>query len=102
MFAYIKSLYLNLCDKGLRVPVVYDAVTKLPSVTLFFTYITFLMVVISLVLLHLDKQLWQATVTTICVWVLAVVFYRLRALDKVDVNLKNESIDLEDNQKDGK
>lgn len=96
MIKFIKSIYNNMSETGIKFPFAYDAISKKPSVTLFFAYITFILMVVSLVLLHLTKVLLQATATSILVWVIAVVFYRLRELDKFKINLKDQSIDLED------
>jgi hypothetical protein len=63
--------------------------------------------VISLICLHFFKQILEATLLSVFIWVLALVFYRLRELDKINLNLKTGSIGLEDddistNNKDGK
>lgn len=99
MFKWLKEVYHGMSEKGIRFPYAYDPVTKLPSVTLLFAYITFVGMITSLVLLHLYKQVLEATVISIIVWVLAVVFYRLRQLDKVKIDIKDQSIDLEDDTK---
>ena len=96
MFKFIKESYRNVCEKGLRVPFAYDSFTKQPSITLFFAYVTFVVMMLSLIGLHIYKQILQATLLSVLVWVLAVVFYRLRELDKVKIDLKDQSIDLED------
>lgn len=96
MFHGLKSFYSNICEKGLKLPFIYDAVSKLPSVTLFFAYVTFLVMLVSLICLHFFGQILQATIASILVWVLAVIFYRMRELDKINLNLKTGSIDLED------
>jgi hypothetical protein len=51
---------------------------------------------LSLIGLHVYKQILQATLLSVLVWVLALVFYRLRELDKINLNLKTGSIGLED------
>lgn len=96
MFKWVGKLYNNLSDKGIKFPFAYDPITKGPSVMLLFAYITFVFMMLSLIGLHIYKQILQATLVSIVVWVLAVVFYRLRELDKVKIDIKNQSIDLED------
>lgn len=96
MFKFIKNAYNDACTKGVKFPFAYDAISGKPSVTLLFAYITFVVMMFSLIGLHIYKQILQATLVSILVWVLAVVFYRLRELDKVKINLKDQSIDLED------
>ena len=96
MIKFIKSLYNNMSETGIKFPFAYDALSKKPSVTLLFAYITFLMMVASLVLQHLKLVTLESTITMIIVWVLALTFYRLRELDKINVNLKTGSIGLED------
>lgn len=96
MFRWIGKLYNYLADNGIKFPFAYDPTTKSPSVTLLFAYITFVFMMLSLIGLHIYKEILQATIVSIIVWVLSVVFYRLRELDKVKIDIKNQSIDLED------
>lgn len=99
------SFYTKWSEEGLRLPSSYDPVSKLPSVTLFFSYISFFIMVISLIGLHFYKQFLEATIISVFVWILSVVFYRLRELDKISLNVKTGSIGIEDDnlsQKDAK
>lgn len=96
MLNFIKTIYKEMCETGIKFPFAYDPVTKAPSVTLLFAYITFVTMMVSLIGLHIYKQILQATLVSILVWVIAVVFYRLRELDKFKIDLKNQSVELED------
>ena len=96
MFKAIKNFYGNICEKGLRIPFAFDSVTKQPSITLFFAYVTFVVMMLSLIGLHVYKQILQATLLSVLVWVLAVVFYKFKEFDRFKINLKDQSVDLED------
>lgn len=96
MLSSLKALYNAMADTGIKFPFAYDALYKKPSVTLLFAYVTFCLMVTSLIVLSLKLVTLESTITIIATWVLAVVFYRIRELDKVNVNLKTGSIGLED------
>ena len=86
--------------QGLSFPYAHDPVAKQASVTLFFVYITFLIAAASVIALHFRPELIMATGTSIGFWALAMVFYRLRQLDKAGVNLKTGQITVEDDSDD--
>jgi hypothetical protein len=96
MLKFFKQIYLDMCEQGIRFPFSYDPVSKSPSVTLFFAYISFITMFISLVLLHIYKQLLEATIVSTFIWIISVTFYRLRELDKINLNIKTGGISLED------
>ena len=96
MFKFLKNLYKKWSEEGLRIPFAFDSVTKQPSITLFFAYVTFVVMMLSLIGLHVYKQILQATLLSVLVWVLAVVFYKFKEFDRFKINLKDQSVDLED------
>lgn len=97
MLQKLKDLYLKLSTEGVKVLFIYDGSTKQPSITLTFAYVAGLMTMLSLVALHLKDTLLTATSMTMLFWAIAVVFYRLRKLDKVKFDLDDKSIELEGN-----
>lgn len=96
MFKFLKDFYNSMCEDGLRIPFAFDSVSQKPSITLLFAYITFVLMTLSLIGLHFYKEILQATLVSILVWVLAVVFYKFKEFDRFKVNLKDQSVDLED------
>lgn len=91
----ISQLWKSWSEDGLRWPFVHDPVTNKPSITIMFPYITFVLMFISIILLHLKPGLIIATSVTIVVWVLSVVFYMIRKLHKASIDLDDQSISLE-------
>lgn len=96
MINKLKQIWKNWCDVGVRLPYLYDPTTELPSITLGMLYITSLIMFTSLIALHFQDNLLTSTLTTVMVWLLAYVMYRLRKLDKVKFDLDDKTIELED------
>jgi hypothetical protein len=89
------NLFKKWSQIGVMWPFVHDGSTKKPSITIAFAYVSYLMVVISVVCLHFKPELLTATLTTISVWLAAVVFYMLRKLTKAKVDLDDRSFELD-------
>lgn len=83
-----------MMDSGIHFPYAYDPVEAKPSITLLFPYVTFILAVISLIALHFRPELLTATLTSIAFWGIAVVFYRLRKIDKLKFNLRDQSVEV--------
>lgn len=100
MLKALKNFFNKSATEGMKVPFVYDGDSQKPSVTLLFAYVTFILAVISVICLHFWKELITASATSIIFWIVSVVFYRLRRLDKAKINIKDQSIELdgEDNK----
>jgi uncharacterized membrane protein len=76
----------------------YDGATEKPSITLLAFYLGIMLSVISLILLHIDKDKYLiATGSTLLFLGMTFIFYRIRNLDKVKIDLDDRSIELEDN-----
>jgi hypothetical protein len=74
----------------------HDSVTDKPSVTLLIFYTGLILSTISIALLHQDPDKYlSATLVTLLFLSLGFVFYRLRNLDKVKLDLDDKSIELE-------
>lgn len=95
MFKSIANKWRKWAKEGIYVPFVHDPETNSPSVTLLFPYITFIITVISLIATHFYPDMLQATAMSLLFWAVSVIFYRLRKLDKVKINLKNQEIELD-------
>jgi len=84
--------------EGMKWPFVHDPVKGKPSVTLLFFYITFCLVTVvtgtSSTMLIIKGQYLQATFMPLMLWILGFVFYRLRRLDSVKINLEEKSLEL--------
>lgn len=95
MFSYLKKHWNKWGERGLRLPFIYDAASKKPSVTVMFTYLTFLISAASVVALHFYPSLIIATTTSIIFWLVATVLYLLRKLQKASFDLKEQTFSLE-------
>ena len=95
MLKKLSALWEKWSTDGLRVPFIWDATTNKPSMTLMFPYIGFLLCIISLIALHFSASLFLATATTIGFWVLGVVFYLMRRIQKMRLDLDDKEIELE-------
>ena len=82
-------------------PFVHDPVKKSPSVTLLFFYISFGLAALSVgsssAMLILKGEYLSATFMPVLMMYSGFIFYRLRRLDSIKINLEEKSIDLEGN-----
>jgi hypothetical protein len=95
---FFKDLWNYAGEQGIRMPFIWDPVSKAPSITLMFTYITGFMAIVSTIALHFKPDLLVATGTSIAFWALAQVLYMVRKITKAGFNLKDRSITVEDNE----
>jgi len=89
------KLWKKWCEEGLRWPYLHDPVTKKPSVTLLFPYITFLIAMISVISLHFYPTMLVPSGVSIVFWAISVVFYMIRKLNKAKFSLSDQSLELE-------
>lgn len=99
MLQCIKDWFKFSSEKGLNFPFAYDSTTGKASVTLYFAYISFFVMMASVLALHFDLKLVTATIITIIIFVLCAVFYLMRRINSFKADLKNESIQLDNNEK---
>lgn len=102
MIQKLKDFIKGLSTMGINFPYAFDPVTKQASVTLLFAYTTFLLTIVSVIALHFKLDLLVATITTMGFWVIAVIFYLIRNLQKAKFDLDDKSFELEgedDNEK---
>ena len=95
MWSTIKQLWNDAAEKGMKVPYLHDPVRKQPSITLAFPYITFLGTFISIIFLHFYPTILLATMATMVFWIISVIFYLMRNLQKAKVDLDDKSFELE-------
>ena len=85
--------------EGMKWPFVHDPVRQQPSVTLLFFYISFFLassaVFTSSIMLILKGDYLIATFMPMIMMYSGFIFYRLRRLDSVKIDLENKSINLE-------
>ena len=99
MLSKISALWQKWSDVGMRFPYAYDPTTGKPSITLLQFYVSWVVVFCSLFALHFKASLWPATAGCMLWWVLSVIFYRMRRLDKAKIDLDDKSIELESTEK---
>lgn len=93
----IKDFWNSISKEGMHMPFVHDARTGKPSITLLFAYMTFILAFVSSVMLHFNSDIMMATFTSILFWVVSVVFYRLRNIDKAKIDFDDKSLELSGN-----
>lgn len=107
MWQSIKDWFTNSSTTGIHFPYAYDADKGKPSVTLFFSYVAFYALIVSLLILHytlyFDKtNMIYATLVTLGVFGVCMIFYLLRRrLKNVELNLNEKSIKLEGDESNG-
>lgn len=92
----LKEIFKVSSERGMHLPMAYDADKEGPSITLLIFYVAMLMTVGSLTAFHfLPDKLLQPSLLTLLFLGLSFVFYRMRNLDKVKFDLDDRSIELE-------
>jgi cbb3-type cytochrome oxidase subunit 3 len=99
MLERIKEIFDFAAKFGLNLPAAYDNDKKGPSVSLLFAHISFYLAIVSISLLIYKDRL-AGTVAAMAMAGLYFVFYMLRKLNKAKVDIKNQSFDLENDEKD--
>lgn len=92
----LKDIFKTSSERGMHLPMAYDASSGGPSVTLLIFYVAMIMTVGSLTAFHfLPEKLLQPSLLTLLFLGLSFVFYRMRNLDKVKFDLDDKSIELD-------
>jgi len=89
----LKNLFKKWNEVGINIPVANDQ--GIPSLTMFFAYVSFLAVLASLIYIHIFPDKILPTIASISVWVIALVIYKMRKLDKFKFNLQEKSFELD-------
>lgn len=76
----------------------HDSSTGKPSVTLLAFYSGLVVSIGSLLAYHFSTDLLGPVTASLTFLMMTFIFYRLRGLDKISVNLKERSFELEDVQ----
>lgn len=85
-------------DYGITVFLAYDPISEKASITLFMSYISFLLSIISLGMLHFNEKLLMATGMSFLLTFMMVIFYLIRSINKANINFKERSVSLESNE----
>lgn len=95
MWNKLKALLEFSSKNGTYLPMAYDGATGKPSVTLFFSYVSFLINIVAIVYLFCKPDNVSPAIASLMLFVICVVLYRIRNLDKVKFDLQNKSIELD-------
>lgn len=95
MLSKLKDLWVKMNTEGIHLPFAFDPETKQPSVTLMFYWVTSVLSIVSLGLLHLKYVSYTATAMSLGFVLMAFIMYRLRKLDKVKIDVDDQSIELD-------
>jgi hypothetical protein len=96
---FITALKQSISEKGLKLPLAYDPVTKKASITILFAWVSFALALSSIVLLHKFQSILPATIMSMIFWVISTVFYLIRKIQKAKIDLDDKSIDIEGEEK---
>ena len=88
-------MFENWLTNGIRFPFAKDPETGLPSITLLFPYVTFVIALASVVTVHFRPDFLTGTLSSLGFWALSVIFYRLRKLDKLKFDIKTGDIEVD-------
>lgn len=93
-----KDKWNQWSEEGIRLPFAFDPVDRIPSPTLLFFYITFVLAftvaAISSGAMIVKGDYLTATMAPIGMTLMGFVFYRLRKLDRVKFDLNDQEIEL--------
>ena len=95
-----KEVKSTSSGKGIKVPLFYDPVTDMPSITILFPYVSFIIAIISIIALHFYPQFMVGTSFAVVVWVISTVLYMIRKLHKAKFDLDDKTIEIESEGKD--
>lgn len=90
--------FKSWCKEGMYLPFSHDPTTNKPSVTLLFFYLggvaAFISVCLSTGAMLVRGDYLTSTFMPVALSVLGFIFYRLRHLDKVKIDLNDQEIEL--------
>lgn len=81
--------------KDFEFPFAIDKVSKKPSVTLFFAYVSFL-IALGVTIYLTVKDVIAGSVAALMLFFGCLLIYRMRQIDRFKFDLQNKSIEIED------
>jgi amino acid permease len=91
----LKKLLEFWSKRGMFLPMAYDGDKKGPSVTLLAFYLGIFVATGSVIAVHFREGLMTACSMALLYFGMTFVFYKLRRLDKVKVDLDDKEIELD-------
>lgn len=95
MLNNLKELWTQWCEVGLKWPYAYDPTSKTPSITLLMLYFATIVMFTAEITNLFIQTMNIPVLVTVFVWFLAFIMYRLRKLDKVKLDLDDQSLEIE-------
>lgn len=89
---YINGGYMR--KFAFRLPLAIDDSTGKPSITLTFPYVSFVLMIVSVIML-LKQNVFYGTICAMVIWLSATILYLMRQITKVKASLSEKSIELE-------
>jgi|SRR5271165_102406 len=93
------ELLIRWSTEGARIPGAFDPKTGKASITLLASYIGLLLSTASMIGLFFSDKLLVAATTSVVFFIISIVFYEMKNLSKVNLDLKDKKIELEDDSK---
>jgi hypothetical protein len=86
MIKRLREYIKMLAAKGIKVPLIFDHLTSLPSLTMTSSYISFFMWLYALHLL-IQKDILQGTLIAMSGWLISTVLYMIQKLSKFKLEI---------------
>lgn len=102
MIDKLKQIWQTWCETGLKWPHAYDNEIQGPSVTLLMFYFSTVVMFTSEICLHFFPSILVGTLTSIGIWIVGFVMYRMRKLDKFKIDLDDQEIELDSSENEQK
>lgn len=97
----VRSAFSRWAKRGMHWPFVHDPVDKIPSPTLMFFYLTFMLAFVVTAVasgaMIVKGDYLLSTMPSMGLVLMGFVFYRLRKLDRVKLDLNDQEIELSSN-----
>lgn len=94
MFNKLKEIVKDGLENGFRLPSAKDGESGKPSVTLWFAHVSFTVAMAGTIYFLATGDTLHSVLTAIGFWTIAMIWYRLRRLDSVKIDLRDQEIEL--------
>lgn len=80
---------------NIKLPLLLDTSTNKNTLTGLFAYVAFILACLSVIAYHFRANLFVPCTVTISFWLIAVILYMIRHLNKAKIDLEHRTLDLE-------
>ena len=104
MWNKLKALFEFSASHGLNLPSAYDKDKDGPSITLFFSHISFCLTLCTIIYLFFKPDVITPVASATTLFVICIILYRMRKIDSFKVDLDDRELEFtgHDDQEKGK